>query len=141
VNRAYVYWIDAFGGERLSWYSYADAGIITPFSNALDSCVNPAWSTVVAAAVQVGTGVPSSNPYPLVSDSAVLTFATSAGKTIGVLCPGFKESLYLADNQTVDPAQPLVAALIAAALAVPLVDSSGNPVSSYVSGLRQRRGY
>jgi hypothetical protein len=84
---------------------------------------------------------PSANPYLSVNDAALLSFTTAVGSLVGVLAPGFKEALYLADNQTVDPAQPLVITLVATALAVPLVDSAGNPVTAYVGGIRQKRGY
>jgi anaerobic C4-dicarboxylate transporter len=76
-----------------------------------------------------------------VADSAVLSFVTALGTIVGVVIPAFKEALYLADNQTVDPAQPLVIAVIAAAIALPVVDGSGNAAIAYIGGLRQKRGY
>lgn len=141
MDRAYVDWVDTTGHTRLTWYTYTSGGTLAPFASAIDNVCNPTPATVVAATIQVPGGVPSSNPYLNVMDSAVLTFSTGIGSLVGVVCPGFKEALYLADNQTVDPAQPLVIALIAAALALPLVDSAGNPVTTYVGGIRQKRGY
>lgn len=141
MDRAYVLWADAYGGTRLVWYSYTTGGVLLPFSTALDNCVNPVPTQVVAATVQVPSGVPSTDPYAAVSDSAVLQFVTAVGSLVGVVAPGFKESLYLGDNQTVDPAQPLVIALVNAAIALPIVDGAGNPVIAYVGGLRQKRGY
>lgn len=141
MDRAYVDWLDAYGGQRLTWYTYQTGGTLAPFATALDNVCNPIPGIVVAATIQVPGGTPSTNPYPLVSDSAVLTFQTGTGSRVGVVCPGFKESLYLADNQTVDPAQPLVIALVAAAIALPLVDSANQPVLTFIGGLRQRRGY
>jgi hypothetical protein len=141
VDRAYVNWADAYGGTRLTWYSYTTGGILTPFATALDATANPVPTQVVAATIQTPSGTPSTNPYPLVTDSAVLSFVTAVGSLVGVIVPGFQEALYLADNQTVDPAQPLVIALVAATLALPIVDSSGNAVVAFVGGLRQKRGY
>lgn len=141
MDRAYVDWLDAAGHSRLTWYSYTTGGLLAPFAAALDNVCNPTPGTVVAATVQVPGGAPSSNPYLNVMDSAVLSFSTAMGSLVGVICPGFKESLYMADNQTVDPAQPLVIALVAAALALPLVDGAGNPVVTYIGGIRQKRGY
>lgn len=141
MDRAYVVWADAFGGTRLVWYSYSTGGSLVPFSTALDLCVNPIPSQVVAATIQISGGTPSTNPYASVADSAVLQFVTSTGSLVGVVAPGFKEALYLGDNQTVDIAQPLVISLVNASLALPLVDGAGNPVIAYVGGLRQKRGY
>ena len=141
MDRAYVVWVDANGATRLVWYSYQSGGSLSSFSLALEAVCQPAPTQVVAGNVQVGTGTPGTSPYVSVADSAVLSFVTSTGSIVGVLCPGFSEALYLGDNQTVDPAQPLVIALINAATALPIVDSAGNPVLSYVGGLRQKRGY
>jgi hypothetical protein len=141
VDRAYVTWTDVFGATRLVWYSFATGGTLTPFGAAVNDCSNAVPSQTVAGTVQVSLASPSTDLYPNVVDSAVLTFVTAYGNTVGVVIPAFKESLYLADNQTVDPAQPLVIALVAATIALPVVDSFGNPVVAYVSGLRQRRGY
>lgn len=141
LDRAYVYWADAVGGTRLVWYTYQAGGILTPFGNAVDNCSNAVPSQTVAGTIQTTVSLPSTNPFPSVTDSAVLSFSTAVSSLVGVLVPAFKEALYLADNQTVDPAQPLVIALIAAALALPIADNSGNPVTAYVGGIRQRRGY
>ena len=141
MDRAYVQWADTTGATRLTWYSYVGGGVLAPFAAALDACANPVPATVVAATVQVPGGSPSGDPYLSVMDSAVLSFGTAAGSIVGVIVPGFREALYLADNQTVDQAQPLVIALVSAALALPLVDTAGNPVTVYLGGLRQRRGY
>ena len=141
LDRAYVYWADAVGGTRLVWYTYATGAILAPFGNAVDNCSNAVPSQTVAGAIQTTSSVPSTNPFPSVVDSAVLSFSTAVGSLVGVLVPAFKEALYLADNQTVDPAQPLVIALVAAAIALPVVDNAGNPVTAYVGGIRQRRGY
>ena len=141
MDRAYVIWADVFGATRLTWYTYATGATLPPFAIALAACAQPQPIQVVAGAVQTGTVAPGSSPYANVADSAVLTFATALGNTVGLVIPGFTEALYLADNQTVDPAQPLVIALVAAVLALPLVDSAANPVIAYVGGLRQKRGY
>lgn len=141
LGRAYVYWADAVGGTRLVWYTFQAGGTLPPFGNAVDNCSNAIPSQTVAGPIQTTTSVPSTSPFPSVVDSAVLSFSTAVGSLVGVLVPAFKESLYLADNQTVDPAQPLVIALIAASLALPIVDNSGNPVLAYVGGIRQKRGY
>lgn len=141
VERAYVYWSDAFGGQRLVWYTFADGADLTPFGAAVNNTSNAIPAQTVAGTIQTTTATPSTSPFPNVVDSAVLSFSTSTGTLVGLLVPAFKESLYLADNQTVDPAQPLIIALVAAALALPLVDSSGNAVTAYVGGIRQKRGY
>lgn len=140
MDRAYVLWLDAYGGTRLTWYSFATGGVLAAFSAALDACVQPIPSQATVGTVQVSSAAPGTNPYPNVYDSAVLTFYTALG-SVGVVCPGFTEALYLGDNQTVDPAQPLVIALVNAAIALPLVDGAGNPVIGFLGGLRQKKGY
>lgn len=141
MDRVYTNWADAYGNTRLTWYSYRTGADLPPFSTALSACCNPVVVNAVAGELQTFGSVPSTNPYALVQDSAVLQFGTGVGSLVGVIAPGFREALYLADNQTVDPAQPLVAALIAAVIALPLVDGAGNPATTYIGGLRQKRGY
>jgi hypothetical protein len=141
MDRAYVQWVDAAGNGRLTWYSYVTGGALSPFATALDTCVNPSPVSVVAATVQTPGGIPGTSPYLSVNDAALLQFVTGTGSLVGVLAPGFKEALYLADNQTVDPAQPDVIALVNAAIALPLVDGSGSPVIAFVGGIRQKKGY
>lgn len=141
MDRAYVQWVDAYGGTRLTWFSYTTGSNPNPFQVALNDTVNPVPASIVSGSVVAGAGTPSTNPYTGVADAALLQFATAAGNLVGLICPGFQESLYLADNQTVDPAQPLVIALVAAAIALPLVDSAANPVTAFIGGLRQKRGY
>jgi hypothetical protein len=71
--------------------------------------------------------------YQTIYDVAQLTFTTAAGSlvTYNVYAP--VSSLFLADQETVDPVA--AAALITAALAT-LEDSAGNAVSAYISGIR-----
>jgi hypothetical protein len=140
MDRAYTIWTDVYGATRLTWYSYASGLPSLSFFLALGGLANPFIAQAVAGTVQIGSGPASSNPYPNVSDSALLTFSTALGTQIGVVVPGFKESLYLSDNQTVDPAQPLVLAFVAFAVGF-LVDSAGNPATAFIGGLRQKRGY
>lgn len=141
MDRAYVNWTDAVGGTRLTWYSFSTGATLPPFGTAVDNCSNAVPSQTVAGTVQVSSATPSTNPFLNVADSAVLSFVTALGTIVGVVIPAFKEALYLADNQTVDPAQPLVIAVIAAAIALPVVDGSGNAAIAYIGGLRQKRGY
>lgn len=139
MDRAYVVWGDAFGATRTVYYSFLTGSLLAPWSAAAVAVVNPTPLQVTAATVQTPGGAPSTNPYPNVSDAAVLSFLSAGGNIIGVTLPGFKEALYLADNQTVDPAQPLVIAFVAQCLGF-LVDTFGNPATTFLGGIRQKRG-
>ena len=141
MDRVYLVWVDVNGATRLTWCTYATGATLAPFTLALAACSQPQPTQAVAGTVQTFSVPPGSSPFSSVTDSAVLSFATSVGSTVGLVVPGFTEALYLGDNQTVDPAQPLVIALAAAVLALPLVDAAGNPAIMFIGGLRQKRGY
>lgn len=140
MDRAYVSWVDAQGNTRLLWFSYPSGTDPNPLQTALNDCVNPVPYAIVSGTVVTGSSTPSTNPYLSVFDQAALVFTTAVGSLVTLVAPGFQESLYLADNQTVDIAQPLVINLVTEALALPLVDTAANPVVAFVGGFRQKRG-
>lgn len=140
MDRTYVNWADAAGGTRLLWFSYPSGSNPNPYQVALNDCVNPVPTSLVSGTIVVGTGTPSTNPYLSVNDGAAFSFITAVGSIVAVTLPGFMEALYMADNQTVDPAQPLVIAFVTQALALPLLDTAGNPVIAFIGGIRQKRG-
>lgn len=81
--------------------------------------------------------VPAMATYETVYDVANLTFSTGAGNLVTYKIYAPQQAIFLADSETVDPTT--ITTVIAAAIAT-LVDTSGNPVVSYVSGTRSGRG-
>jgi hypothetical protein len=71
-----------------------------------------------------------------VADYALLTFQTAAGALINVRLPAPQAGIFLADGETVDPAQ--IGGIIAAVVA-DVVTPSGAALTAYVSGTRQRK--
>jgi len=78
---------------------------------------------------------PTNATYPNVGDFAKLLFQTSAATLVQVTIPAPQSSMFLADQFTVDPAS--VAGLLAALVLVG-TDLSGNPITTYVGGTRER---
>ena len=84
-----------------------------------------------------GVPLPSASAYRSVFDVAYLTFADATGDLTVITLPAPHTTIFLADQQTVDSGQILT--LIADVIAQ-CVTAAGNPVVSYVSGFRARRG-
>lgn len=81
------------------------------------------------------TPTPVNAQYQSVLDSATLFFQTSAGTTVQITIPAPRASIFLADGETVNPAS--VAGVTTACIGV-LCDTSGNVVTSYLTGVRAR---
>lgn len=81
-------------------------------------------------------GRPGTGAYATARDCAVLMFA-SAGGNVRITVPGPLGSCFSGDAKTVDPDDPGMAAVIAAALEH-VYSGSGNVVTRFVSGRRTR---
>lgn len=94
--------------------------------------------------VTTSTGVLAVNPafnplglqYISVQDAATLVFATAAGTTVSITIPAPQTSIFMADQETVDPSS--VAGVVAACIGL-LCDSAGNVVASFLAGYRTRQ--
>lgn len=87
------------------------------------------WESAVTAN---GAPAPTTGTRQSVADRATLIFvcADNTQTTVQVPAPG---GIFLADGETVDPANPAVAAFVAAAIGT-IVNASGSPVTAYVTG-------
>jgi hypothetical protein len=82
---------------------------------------------------------PTAAQYHLVTDIAVLIFATSVpSSTINLVIPGPLATTFGPSSNVVNPLDPTVAALIAACIGN-LSDLSGNVAIAYVSGVKSSR--
>lgn len=76
---------------------------------------------------------PISAPYASVKDGAALVFQTASGALVRITVPAPDSGIFMADNETVDPAT--IAALIAAVIA-DVVTADGIAVTAFVAGYR-----
>lgn len=83
-----------------------------------------------------GAPAPTAATYQNVTDTANLLFQTAGGNIVTVVLPAPQAGIFLADGTTVDPANALVTAIVAAALAV-VVDITGAAVVAYLGGTRR----
>lgn len=72
--------------------------------------------------------------YPKVTDYAALVFADGSGNQAGLTLPAPDSSIFMADQVSVDPSA--IADIISAATTF-LVNSAGNTVTTYLSGVRK----
>lgn len=120
-------------------------------SNWLVAGLSPAALLPVIAAAQnaamlfstsalpvVGTGVPVGGQYHLCQDVALLNFATVPGTSVQLAIPGPMNAVFGVGSTVVDSTNPLVAAIIAAAIGL-LADQAGNGVTAYISGSKASR--
>lgn len=85
-----------------------------------------------------GAQAPTNALYVGVRDSANFIFADSDGNRTQVVLPAPALECFAQDRKTVDPYDPLSAAIISAALAELVVPSSGQPVNTFISGYLSR---
>lgn len=137
-NRLILEYQDLAGGffRTANWYG----ALASPaaLEAALQSATNANLLFATGGPVQVGATTPNGNQYFLTTDLAVLNFQTAAGGRVQIALPAPKASIFDPSGNTVDPANALVAAIIADAVGV-LADSAGNPVTAYATGVRSSR--
>jgi len=83
------------------------------------------------------TAAATANPYDA-ADKVRLEFTDSAGNAQFLVLPGPKASIFLPDDETVDPADLDIIALVAQAI-IDLKGRGGEDYVTYVSGRRIRR--
>jgi len=133
VERMYVVWIDVNGFTRLTLINTSSGansilGYMLAASNADWLNVNETGFTVNS------TPVPTSSQYQSVGDCAALLFNSSSGDKTYLQLPAPKQSIFMADQQTVDPSQ--ITSLVAACVGN-LVTASGDLTTAFVGGIRR----
>ena len=117
---------------------------LNPLINALsDATFLPLGGSALIEAAGYGSGGAVDNA----EDSAVFSFQTSTGAIGKVSIPAPKSSIFLGDNQTIDPANAAVTAFTAYMLAPTTAFSnngiastkSGAGFTSFIGGVRVRR--
>jgi hypothetical protein len=110
------------------------SGLITPLTNAVLSTAKGPFTTVPAA---VGYG--ANAEYEACEDKAVMTFVTTTGALHRYQIPAPKSALFLADGETIDPAQADVAAFVTGVVANKVSSRDGALITAFIGGVRARR--
>lgn len=131
--RMCVIWQDGFGKTTLISYN----GVVSMgnFLAAADGCSN-------AIPVQTWEGplnnippfAPTVGIYQSCLDAARLVFVDAKGNRTQVIVPAPILGMFMADGKTVNPAYPLLASVIVAAVSELIVPTSGLPVVAFLGG-------
>jgi hypothetical protein len=137
--------------DRVIWEWTDDAGGFIRASNWINAAANLGTVDVplqaasnaqltfsTAATPAVSPFAPVAAQYHLVTDIAVLIFATAAATTFQVVVPGPMVAVFGPTSNVVDPLAPLTAALIAGVIGT-LTDAVGNVATAFVSGVKSSR--
>lgn len=135
ANVASVLWQDSQGHRSV--FRVNAGAAIAPLLAAMAAASNGDWTLYwESAPTSNGAPVYLAAAYPTVADRASLLFQCADGTEVALLLPAPRLSDFLADGQTIDPASVLIAALIAAAIALPFTNAAGSPVVAYTGGTR-----
>lgn len=128
-------WVDAKGWRLAPSLEVNDETLAATIAGDMAALSNATNDTIYFTTVESGVGFAGAdNVYQSVYECAKLTFASSVdGGRVFLLIPAPSTSLFLADQETVDPS--VASALIADVLAT-VQTTGGNPVDSYVGGYR-----
>lgn len=136
-SRAFWEWVDDAGGF-LRASNWTAAGGVIAVDAQLQACSNAQLQFATEGVPNISPFAPGSTQYHLVTDLAVLIFATAGSATISLVIPGPLATTFGPSSNVVNPLDPNVAALIAAVIGN-LSDQGGNVVTAYVSGVKSSR--
>jgi hypothetical protein len=136
-NRAFWEWTDDAGGFLRASNWTAPGGVVA-IDAQLQACSNAQLTYATEGTANMSPFSPTAAQYHLVTDLAVLVFATAAGNNVQVVVPGPLATTFGATSNIVNPLDPTTAALIAAVIGT-LSDVNGNLVTAYVSGVKSSR--
>ena len=137
-DRAIWEWVDANGGFLRASDWVAPTASTGALEVAMQNASNAELLYATIAAPTVGAAAPGTNQYWLVTDIAVLNFATLPGLGFQLVIPGPNNSMFGPTSTVIDPTAPLTAALISAVIGV-LADQYGNVATAYISGSKASR--
>jgi len=134
TDRASVIWGDANGVTRQTIITTSTgAGTIWAAVQAASQAgINTTWESALGAPV----GTSATGSYQSVKVSAQLTFQTASGSFLRLTIPAPSVGIFLADHETVDPANLSVIAIVAACIGT-LSDAGGNVAVLFVGGVLQ----
>lgn len=142
-----VTWRDAKGNTARTSFFVANAGTAITEAAASDAITTPL--AALTNCVNAGQTGPRTNPktevvygtaatYATVEDKVVFTFQTATGDIHRMQVPAPIEAIFLADGETVDPANTLVVAFSSAFIAN-AVSQNGEAITFGAFGTRIRR--
>lgn len=114
----------------------AIVNLITPLTNAHLNSAKGAYTTSPTANVY-GTAA----QYQSIEDKALLTFQTASGGIHRYQIPSPKVSIFMADEETVDPANTDVAAFAAAMITDQASSRDGSLITGFIGGIYIRRKF
>lgn len=103
-------------------------------TNAVLATAKGPYTTSPAAA-----GYGANADFEACEDKAVMTFVTSTGALHRYQIPAPKSAIFLADGETVDPANTDVAAYTAGVIANKVSSRDGALITAFIGGTRARR--
>lgn len=134
-NKAGLIWADVNGFTRLTTLN--NDGSLDDVLLDMEAKSNGSNTVRWNGPVELFDPLTANAVYNSVLDSAVLSFENASGGITKVFLPAPKSSIFMADGQTVDPAQ--IATLIADVL-LHVLDNDGNALVSYLGGFYARTG-
>lgn len=132
-----IVWLDAAGGKTITRV-LSGAGLGAAFAP-LEALSNAGVQEWWESAVTAPASPPTNAAFASAADRAALVFVCADNTQTTVIVPAPKLSIFKADGETVDPANVLVVALVTAAIAAPIQNPSGSPVTALVAGQRLPR--
>jgi hypothetical protein len=138
-------WRDSKGNTaRMSFFvNAATAALQAVAANNIFVTIGPLTNAAFQSSSGPETAVPTevvygaSSVYETVEDKAVFTFQTAAGGIHRFQVPAPLEAIFLADGETVDPANTAVVAFVAAVIAN-ATNRNGNAIAFGANGVRKR---
>jgi hypothetical protein len=132
-------WLDGAGGF-LRTAGWVDSTVSSgPLLTALQAASNAELLYSEQSLPRTATTTPNPGAtWWLCTDTVVLTFVCADLTNVGLIIPGPTAAIFLAGGLVVDPANGLVAAIIAAAIGT-VRNATGSAVTAFVSGVKSSR--
>ena len=128
--------VDANGVSTIVLLHLTDAALLTDGVAAISNGAAD-WTQYWGSTAEVNpTPTPGTGTYLSVLDVADLYFSAPSGDWSHVVFPSPSDSMFMADGETVDPADPTG---VLAALGAILTTAQGEAVTGFAGGMRRRR--
>jgi len=127
-------WVDAYGQQTITRVnSNGGAGAAAAALYALSNAgIVESWE----GARTPGSPSPTAAAYQSIVDRAALLFLCADNTIMSTIVPAPQLGIFLADGETVDITNAAVATFATAAIASPLTNNAGSPVTTLVNGYR-----
>lgn len=138
-DKLYIEWTDVNTGFFRVGLNLTTGANPAALLTDLQAASNAGIQQWTDGAATVTANATTAGQYDSSQDTAILTFTTAALNAVRVTLPAPPAAIFLADGSTVDATNALIVAIIADVISS-VTDSSGNPVTTYVIGVRGFRG-